>query len=157
MPSRVRVTAARAVMPWMMTVVSLWMRLDISGPRHLGDRAAGGLVHRHGAVAVLDAVLAEDLEAVVLPRARDAEDGDRLGRVPPRLDAALDDAAGDDVDARIGDDVHHDGDLLDARLAEDELGQLAGLLHARVAADLAVVGRPAAVLADGVEERQRPA
>src|SRR5439155_22245311 len=45
----------------------------------------------------------------------------------------------------------------DARLGEDELGHLARLLDARVAADLAVVRGPAAVLADGVEECERAA
>ena len=39
-------------------------------------------------------------------------------------------------------------------LAEDELGELARLVHARVAADLAVVGGLAALLADRVEERE---
>src|SRR5262245_61144566 len=100
-------------MPWMMTVVSLLIRIDMGRSfrlaLHLGHGAARGLVHRHGAVAVLHAVLLEDLEPVVLPRARDAEDGDGVARLPPRLDAALDDAAGDDVDARVGDDVHHHG------------------------------------------------
>ena len=42
------------------------------------------LVHRHGAVGVLDAVLLEDLEALFLPGARDAEDRDLLGRVVAR-------------------------------------------------------------------------
>ena len=42
-------------------------------------------------------------------------------------------------------------------LAEHELGQAAGLLDRRVAADLAVVGGLAAVLAHRVEERQRAA
>ena len=42
-------------------------------------------------------------------------------------------------------------------LREHELGERAGLLHAGVAADLAVVGRAAAVLAHGVEERERAA
>src|SRR5213078_832437 len=97
-----------------------------------------GLEHRHAAIAVLDTVLAEDIEAVVLPRARDAEDRDGVGRIAPRLDTALDHAAGHDVDARVRHDVHHHGDLLDAGLGEDELGQLTRLLDARVAADLAV-------------------
>src|SRR5439155_4193181 len=109
------------------------------------------------AVAGVDAVPAEGLYPVVLPRARDADDGDRLGGGAARRDAALDHAARDDVDARVGDDVHHDGDLLHARLREDELGQLARLPDARVTADLAVVGGPAAVPADGVEERERAA
>src|SRR5207249_8176088 len=77
--------------------------------------------------------------------------------IAPRLDAALDHAAGHDVDARVGDDVHHDGELPDTGLGEDELGQLARLLDARVAADLAVVRGPPAVLADRVEERERAA
>src|SRR5262245_35178381 len=144
-------------MPWMMTVVSLWIRIDIGSGLHLGDRLAGGLVHGDGPVAVLDAVLAQDLEAVVLPRAGDAEDGDRVGGLASRLHAALDHSAGDDVDARVGNHVHHDRNLLDARLGQDELGQLARLLDARVAADLAVVGGAAAVLADRVEERERAA
>src|SRR5262249_23692944 len=92
-----------------------------------------------------------------LPRAGDAEDGDRLGGHAPGLDAPLDDAAGDDVDAGVRDDVHHHRDLLHAGLGEDQLGELAGLLDARVAADLAVVRGPPAVLADGVEERERSA
>src|SRR5690349_17126773 len=58
---------------------------------HLRDRAPGRLVHRHGAVAVLDAVLLQDLEAVVFPGAGDAEDGDRVGGVAAAFDAALDD------------------------------------------------------------------
>ena len=114
-------------------------------PLRDGRRRLG---HRHRAVGVLDAVLLEDLEAFFFPRAGDAEDGDLLGRVVARLSIdALDDAARDDVDARVADDVHDHADLLDAGLAEDELRQLARLLHARVAADLAVVGGLAAVLA----------
>ena len=101
--------------------------------------------------------LLEDLEALVLPGARDAEDRDLLGRVVAELDARLDHAAGDDVDAGVGDDRHHHGDLVDARLLQHELGQAAGLRDRRVAADLAVVGRLAAVGADGVEQRQRAA
>src|SRR5262245_3214421 len=145
-------------MPWMMTVVSLLMRIDINASgAHFGDGAARGVVHRDAPVAVLDAVLLEDLEAVVLPRARDAEDRDRVRRVPARLDAALDDAARDDVDPGVRDDVHHHRDLLDAGLRQDELRQRARLLDARVAPDLAVVGGTSAVLPDRVEERQRPA
>src|SRR5262249_40121507 len=102
-------------MPWMMTVVSLWIRMDIDSRLHLGDGLAGGFVHGDGPVAVLDPVLAQDLESVVLPRAGDAEDGDRVGGLASRLHAALDHAAGDDVDAGVGDDVHHHRDLLDAR------------------------------------------
>src|SRR5438270_477557 len=92
-------------------------------PRQFGPmmRAPRCLEHRHRAVAVLDAILAEDLEAVVLPGAGDAEDRDRVGRVASRLDAALDDAAGHDVDPRVRHDVHHHRDLLDARLGQDEL------------------------------------
>src|SRR3954451_17805238 len=63
--------------------------------------ALGRLVHRHAAVEVLDAVLLEDLEALLLPGARDAEDGDLLGRVVPQLEAGLDHAAGDDVHAGV--------------------------------------------------------
>ena len=121
------------------------------------DGAARGLVHRDGAVGVLDAVLLEDLEALFLPRAGDAEDRDLLGRVVAQLEAGLDHAAGDDVDPGVGDDRHHHGDLVDARLGEHELGQAARLLDRRVAADLAVVGGLAAVLAHGVEERERAA
>src|SRR5690606_39051681 len=64
---------------------------------HLGDGAAGRLVHRDRAVAVVDAVLAEDLEAFLLPRARDAEDRDHLLGVLAGPDAALDHAARHDV------------------------------------------------------------
>src|SRR5439155_1855399 len=109
------------------------------------------------AVAVLDAVLAEDLEGVGLPGAGDAEDADLLRRVMAGLDYALDDAAGDDIRAGVRDDVHDDGDPIDAGLAEDELRQLHRFLDARVAAYLAVVGWLAAVLLDGVEDRQRAA
>src|SRR3954453_1682919 len=43
------------------------------------DGAPRRLVHRDRAVGVLDAVLLEDLEALFLPRAGDAEDRDLLG------------------------------------------------------------------------------
>ena len=57
------------------------------------------------------------------------------------LQAGFDDAARDDVHARVGDDRHHHRDLVHAGLAQHELGQAAGLRDRRVAADLAVVGR----------------
>src|SRR3954451_3754562 len=120
-------------------------------------RELRGLVHRGGAVGVAHAIALEDLEALLLPSTRDAEDRDLLRRVHAELEAGLDDAAGDDVDARVGHDRHHHRDLVHARLAEHELGQAAALLDRWVAADLAVVGGLAAVLANGVEERQRAA
>ncbi len=52
---------------------------------HLRDGAAGGFVHRDAAIAVVDAVLREDLEAFVLPGAGDAEDRDHVGRLLARL------------------------------------------------------------------------
>ena len=85
------------------------------------------------------------------------EDGDHVSGFDPRFDTSLDDAPGHDVDAGVGDDVHHDGDLVDARLAEDQLREFAGLLDARVAADLAVVRGLAPVLADRVEKSERTA
>src|SRR5437867_1736550 len=60
------------------------------------DGAAGGLVQRHRAVRVLDAVALEDLEALLLPRTGDAEDRDLLRRVEPQLQAGFDHAARDD-------------------------------------------------------------
>src|SRR6201746_975507 len=75
--------------------------------RDLGDGVAGGLPERDGAVAGLDPVALEDLEALVLPGTGDAEDRDRLARVLLELEAGLDDAAGDDVNAGVGDDQHH--------------------------------------------------
>src|SRR5437868_262235 len=113
-------TASRPVMPWMMNVVSLVIRIDIDDLAlhrlHLRHGAARGLVHRHAAVAVLDAVVLEDLEPLGLPRAGNAEDSDLLRRVETGFDDALDDAARHDVDAGVGDDVHHHGDLLHAGL-----------------------------------------
>ena len=114
-------------------------------------------MQRDASIRVLDAVLLEDLEPLFLPGARDPEDRDLLRGVVPELDARLDHAAGDDVHAGVGDDRHHHRDLVHAGLLEDELGQPACLAHRRVAADLAVVGRVAAVGADRVEQRQRPA
>src|SRR5262245_16585944 len=73
------------------------------GSLDLGDGAAGRLPHRDRAVAVLDAVFVEDLEALLLPGARDAEDRDRLAGVLVELQASLDHAAGDDVDPGVGD------------------------------------------------------
>ena len=120
----------------------------------LGDRPAGGLPHRHRAVAVLDPVFVEDLEALLLPGARDAEDRDRLAGVLAELEAGLDHAAGDDVDAGVGDDRHHHRDLLDAVLFEHLLGQAAGLGDRGIAADLRVVGGLAALAANSVGEGQ---
>src|SRR5205823_2987330 len=139
---------------------SAWLRarsVARRGPLDLLYGALGGLVHRDASVVVLDAVLLEDLEALVLPRAGDPEYRDLLGRVVAQLEARLDHAAGHDVDPGIGDDRHHHRDLVHARLRQHELGQVLGLRHARVAADLAVVGGPAAVAAHGVEQRQRAA
>src|SRR6185295_15457889 len=84
---------------------SCWRPLD------LGHGAVGRLPHRDRAVAVLDPVALEDLEALLLPGAGDAEDRDRLAGVLAELEAGLDHAAGDDVDAGVGDDRHHHGDL----------------------------------------------
>src|SRR5262249_32661349 len=119
--------------------------------------AAGGFPEGDRTVAVLDAVAVEDLEALVLPGARDAEDRDRLTRVLAELEAGLDHAAGDDVDAGVGDDRHHHRDLLEPVLFEDLLGEAAGLGDGRVAADLRVVGGLAALAADRVGQRQRTA
>src|SRR5439155_10932122 len=114
-------------------------------------------VHRHAAIAVDDAILREDLEAFALPGPWDPERLDHLRRVPSRLEAALDHAARHDVDAGVRHHVHHHGDLLDTGLGEDQLCQLANLLHRRVAADLAVVGGLSAVHAHGIEECERSA
>src|SRR3954463_8403460 len=97
------------------------------GPLNLGDGAAGGLPERDRAVAVLDPVVLEDLEALLLPGARDAEDRDRLAGVLAELEAGLDRAAGDEGDPGVGDDRHHHRDLLDPVLLEHLLGQAAGL------------------------------
>ena len=132
-------------------------RSPAGAPWILHDRPARRLVQRHRAVRVLDAVALEDLEALLLPGAGDAEDRDLLGRVVAELDARLDHAPGDDVHPGVGDDRHHHRDLVHAGLLEHELGQPARLAHARVAADLAVVGRVAAVGADRVEQRERAA
>ena len=118
---------------------------------------AGRLVERNGAVGVGHAVALEDLEALLLPGARDAEDRDLLGRIVAELHARLDDAAGDDVHAGVGDDRHHHRDLVDPGLLQDQLGQSAGLADRGVATDLAVVGGLSAVGPDRVEERQRAA
>src|SRR3712207_5449424 len=106
---------------------------------------------------MLDAVLAEDPEALLLPGPRDPEDRDGLRRVLAELEAGLDHAAGDDVDPGVGDDRHHHRDLLHAVLLQDLLGQAAGLGDGRVAADLRVVGRAAALAADRVGQRQAAA
>ena len=74
-------------------------------------------LQRHAAVGVLDAVALEDLEALLLPGARDAEDRDLLRRIQAELQAGLDHAARDDVHARVRDDRHHHRDLVDAGLA----------------------------------------
>src|SRR5581483_6948736 len=66
-------------------------------PLDLLDRPPRCLPHRDRAVAVLDPVALEDLEALLLPGARDAEDRDRLGRVLAELEAGLDHAPRDDV------------------------------------------------------------
>src|SRR3954470_5808604 len=160
-------------MPWTMNVVSSLTRMLIGLPprgiqprvlrltRGLRPRQTNGelrgFVHRGGPVGVAHAVALEDLEALLLPGAGDAEDRDLLRRVHVELEAGLDDAARDDVDTGVGDDRHHHRDLVDARLAEHQLGEAAGLLDRGVAADLAVVGGLAAVLAHGVEERERAA
>ena len=150
-----RLTASRPVMPWTMNVVS---RVDQDAHAAApADRAPRRLVQRDAAVGVGDAVALEDLEALFLPGAGDAEDGDLLRRVIAELDARLDHAARDDVDARVGDDRHHHRDLLHPRLLQHELGQPARLRDRRVAADLAVVRRPPAMRADRVEQGQRPA
>src|SRR4051812_19978129 len=163
-------------MPWTMKVVSLLRRMLIGrspmarysaygrGKRQscglsldLGDGAAGRFPERDGTVAGLDPVALEDLEALVLPGAGDAEDRDRLAGLLAELEAGLDDAAGDDVDAGVGDDRHHHRDLLDAVLFQHLLGEPAGLGDRRVAADLRIVGGPAALVADRVGKRQRAA
>src|SRR6476661_5713986 len=137
-------------MPWTMKVVFSLIRIDMSGRLSLDLRngTARRLVQRDGAVAVLDPVLVEDLEALVLPGARDAEDRDGLAGVLAELEAGLDHAARDDVDAGVRDDRHHHRDLLDAVLLQHRLGEAAGLGDRRVAADLRVVGRGAALRAD---------
>src|SRR4051812_32591972 len=71
-------------------------RVSPALPLDLRHRPPGRFVHRDRAVAVLDSVAVEDLEALLLPGARDAEDRDRLGRVLAQLEAGLDHAAGDD-------------------------------------------------------------
>src|SRR5688500_8165408 len=118
-------------MPWTMKVVFWSIRMLMSGlvgrlpvavrrALDLLDCAARSFVHRHRAVAVLDAVLLQDLEALVLPGAGDAEDRDLLRRVETQLETSLHDPAGDDVDARVRDDAHHHGDLVDAGLGQHE-------------------------------------
>src|SRR4030042_1005136 len=147
--SRVKETASRPVMPWMITLVLLSTRIDTllalpdSPSRRLGDG--------DGAVEVLDAVAAQQPKALLFPGAGDAEGGDGLRRVAPRFHAALAAASCHQVDAGVVHHVHDDGYLLHARLGEDELGELGHLAHAGVASDLAVVGGPAAVAAHGVE------
>src|SRR5207302_7432877 len=102
-------------------------------------------------------VLLEDLEALLLPGTRDTEDRDLLGWVVAELEAGLDDATRDDVDARVRDDAHHHGDLVDAGLREDQLGEARGLRDGRVSPDLAIVRGLPTVLSNCVEERQRAA
>src|SRR5215212_533160 len=114
-------------MPWTMKVVFSSIRIDT---RHssancptancqlasnLLHSPARRLVHRDRPVAVLDAVLLEDPEALVLPGAGDPEDRDLLGRVVAEFDAGLDDSARDDVHTGVRDDRHHHRDLVDAR------------------------------------------
>src|SRR5271166_5715920 len=72
-------------------------------PLDLLDRAAGGFVERDAAVGVLHAVALEDLEALLLPGAGDAEDRDLLGGVVAELQAGLDHAARDDVHTGVRD------------------------------------------------------
>src|SRR5207248_4653419 len=128
-------------MPWTMNVVSASMRMLTRPPsrappcRPLAlrarldgrrgrrpaaldalDRTPRGLVQRHRAVGVLDAVALEDLETLLLPGAGNAKDRDLLGRIEAELQAGFDDAARDDVHARVGDDRHHHRDALDAGL-----------------------------------------
>src|SRR5437763_5809930 len=147
-------------MPWTMKVVVSSTRIDMALDRSALDaldRSPGGLVQRHRPVSVGDAVLLEDLEALLLPGARDAEDGDLLGRVVAQLEAGLDHAPSDDVHPGVGDDAHHHGDLVHAGLLEHELREVLGLGDARVPTDLAVVGGLAAVAAHGVEQGERAA
>src|SRR5205807_9921421 len=105
-----------------MKLVSASINMDMPVPSSCGDPfdllpgPARGLVERDAAVGVLHAVALEDLEALLLPGAGDAEDGDLLGRLVAELEAGFDDAARDDVDARVGDDRHHHRDPLDAGL-----------------------------------------
>src|SRR5215207_6356626 len=117
-------------MPWTMNVVEASIRmLKGSPPRGIRprdlmgmafvrpallDRPPRGLVQRHAAIRVRHPVALEDLEALLLPRARDPEDRDLLRRVEAELHARLDNAARDDVHARVGDDRHHHRDLVDA-------------------------------------------
>src|ERR1044072_5105881 len=124
-------------MPWTMKVVFLLRRMLMRSPLarvkiaadsnnrksprrfsrglalDLGDGATGRLPHRDRAVAVLDPVAIEDLEDLVLPGAGDAEDRDRLARVLAQLEAGLDRAAGDAVDAGGGGGRHDHGDALE--------------------------------------------
>src|SRR3990172_9487084 len=117
-------TASRPVMPWMIKVVSLSMRIDILSRSYLGHSPTGRLVHGDRAVTVLDPVFPQNLGSFALPGAGNAEDGDLLGRVEPGLHHTFDDASGHDVRTSIAHYAHHDRDLLDAWLGEDELGQL---------------------------------
>src|SRR5438552_6913364 len=172
-------------MPWTMKVVSASIRMDMGTPvlarvypslytacerplattlptsqRHplnLLDGPPGGLIQRDRAVGIVHAVLLEDLEALLLPGAGDAEDRDLLGRVVPELQTGFDNPPRHDIHARVGDDRHHHRDPLHARLGEHQLGEAAGLRDRGVAADLTAVGGAAAVGADGVEQRQRAA
>ena len=78
--------ASRPVMPWTIKVVSLFRRMLM--PRLPGSwrpPQPGRFPERDRAVAgCFKTVALEDLEALVLPGARNAEDRDRLGRVPCR-------------------------------------------------------------------------
>src|SRR5690242_6808609 len=93
----------------MLTLRALSWRVRSSRrhPLDLLDRAAGGLVQRDAAIGVVDAVELEDLEALLLPGAGNAEDCDLLGRILAQLEAGFDDPPGDDVHARVRDDRHH--------------------------------------------------
>src|SRR3954453_24009159 len=152
-------------MPWTMKVVSALRRmLTGSPPRGIQPRVLMGSVGLrpplngrasrsvHGRpcgyvegdrpIGIGHAVAVEDLEPLLLPGAGDPEDGDLLGRVEAELNAGLDPSAGDDVNARVGHDRLHHGDLVDAWLLQHKLGQAGRFVDRRVAADLAVVGGP---------------
>src|SRR2546423_990930 len=131
-------------MPWTMKVVFSSTRIDMAqtaaasitmdirswpprsrwtsdrGPLDALDGPPSGLVQGDRPVGVGDAIMLEDLEALLLPGSGDAEDGDLLGRVVAELQTGLDDSAGHDVHTRVGDDRHHHGDLVDAGLLQDQ-------------------------------------
>ena len=146
-------------MPWMMNVVSLSMRIDIGIRRlHLRDGAAGGLVHRDGAVAVLDAVLASRIlkpsssHAPGMRKIAIVSAGSRPDSTQPLMTPR----------ATMSTRVFETTFIMTAIFFTPGFERMSlvsshAFLHARVAADLAVVGGLAAVLADGVEERERAA